>query len=154
MLYAGESVTFIARRIMICASEDVGNADPQALQVAVAAAQAAERVGMPEAQLILAQAAVYVASAPKSNSCTNAIFAAMESVKRQKATVPVHLKDSHYRGAEKLGHGLGYEYAHDFPKHFSKQRYLPEELGDVKFYEPGENGYEKEIAAYLKWVRE
>lgn len=154
MLYAGESVAFIARRIMICASEDVGNADPQALQVAVAAAQAAERVGMPEAQLILAQAAVYVASAPKSNSCTNAIFAAMESVKRQKATVPVHLKDSHYRGAEKLGHGLGYEYAHDFPKHFSKQRYLPEELGDVKFYEPGENGYEKEIAAYLKWVRE
>ena len=154
MLYAGESVTFIARRIMICASEDVGNADPQALQVAVAAAQAAERVGMPEAQLILAQAAVYVASAPKSNSCTNAIFAAMESVKRQKATVPVHLKDSHYRGAEKLGHGLGYEYAHDFPKHFSKQRYLPEELGDVKFYEPSENGYEKEIAAYLKWVRE
>lgn len=154
MLYVGESVTFIARRIMICASEDVGNADPQALQVAVAAAQAAERVGMPEAQLILAQAAVYVASAPKSNSCTNAIFAAMESVKRQKATVPVHLKDSHYRGAEKLGHGLGYEYAHDFPKHFSKQRYLPEELGDVKFYEPGENGYEKEIAAYLKWVRE
>lgn len=154
MLYAGESVTFIARRIMICASEDVGNAAPQALQVAVAAAQAAERVGMPEAQLILAQAAVYVASAPKSNSCTNAIFAAMESVKRQKATVPVHLKDSHYRGAEKLGHGLGYEYAHDFPKHFSKQRYLPEELGDVKFYEPGENGYEKEIAAYLKWVRE
>lgn len=154
MLYAGESVTFIARRIMICASEDVGNADPQALQVAVAAAQAAERVGMPEAQLILAQAAVYVASAPKSNSCTNAIFAAMESVKRQKATVPVHLKDSHYRGAEKLGHGLGYEYAHDFPKHFSNQRYLPEELGDVKFYEPGENGYEKEIAAYLKWVRE
>ena len=154
MLYAGESVTFIARRIMICASEDVGNADPQALQVAVAAAQAAERVGMPEAQFILAQAAVYVASAPKSNSCTNAIFAAMESVKRQKATVPVHLKDSHYRGAEKLGHGLGYEYAHDFPKHFSKQRYLPEELGDVKFYEPGENGYEKEIAAYLKWVRE
>ena len=154
MLYAGESVTFIARRIMICASEDVGNADPQALQVAVAAAQAAERVGVPEAQLILAQAAVYVASAPKSNSCTNAIFAAMESVKRQKATVPVHLKDSHYRGAEKLGHGLGYEYAHDFPKHFSKQRYLPEELGDVKFYEPGENGYEKEIAAYLKWVRE
>lgn len=154
MIYAGESVTFIARRIMICASEDVGNADPQALQVAVAAAQAAERVGLPEAQLILAQAAIYVASAPKSNSCTNAIYAAMESVKHQKATVPSHLQDSHYRGAAKLGHGLGYEYAHDFPKHFSKQRYLPEELGDVRFYEPGEIGYEKEIAAYLKWVRE
>lgn len=154
MIYAGESVTFIARRIMICASEDVGNADPQALQVAVAAAQAAERVGLPEAQLILAQAAIYVASAPKSNSCTNAIYAAMESVKHQKATVPSHLQDSHYKGAAKLGHGLGYEYAHDFPKHFSKQRYLPEELGDVRFYEPGEIGYEKEIAAYLKWVRE
>lgn len=154
MLYAGESVTFIARRIMICASEDVGNADPQALQVAVAASQAAERVGMPEAQLILAQAAIYVASAPKSNSCTNAIYAAMESVKHQKATVPPHLQDSHYKGAAKLGHGLGYEYAHDFPKHFSRQRYLPEELGDARFYEPSENGYEKEISAYLKWVRE
>ena len=154
MLYAGESVTFIARRIMICASEDVGNAEPQALQVAVAASQAAERVGMPEAQLILAQAAIYVASAPKSNSCTNAIYAAMESVKHQKATVPPHLQDSHYKGAAKLGHGLGYEYAHDFPKHFSKQRYLPEELGDMKFYEPSENGYENKISAYLKWVRE
>ena len=154
MLYAGESVTFIARRIMICASEDVGNADPQALQVAVAAAQAVERVGMPESQLILSQAAIYVASAPKSNSCTNAIYEAMESVKHQKATVPSHLQDSHYKGAAKLGHGLGYEYAHDFPKHFSRQRYLPEELGDTKFYEPSENGYEKEISAYLKWVRE
>ena len=154
MLYAGESVTFVARRIMICASEDVGNADPQALQVAVAAAQAVERVGMPESQLILSQAAIYVACAPKSNSCTNAIFPATESVKRQKATVPSHLQDSHYRGAAKLGHGLGYEYAHDFPKHFSKQRYLPEELGDTRFYEPSENGYEKEIAAHLKWIRE
>lgn len=154
MLYAGESVTFVARRIMICASEDVGNADPQAIQVAVAAAQASERVGMPEAQLILAQAAIYVASAPKSNSCTNAIYGAMESVRQKKATVPPHLQDSHYKGAAKLGHGLDYEYAHDFPKHFSRQRYLPEELGDAKFYEPSENGYEKEIAAYLKWVRE
>lgn len=154
MLYAGESVTFVARRIMICASEDVGNADPQAIQVAVAAAQASERVGMPEAQLILAQAAIYVASAPKSNSCTNAIYGAMESVRQKKATVPPHLQDSHYKGAAKLGHGLDYEYAHDFPKHFSRQRYLPEELGGAKFYEPSENGYEKEIAAYLKWVRE
>ncbi|MEY8426641.1 replication-associated recombination protein A [Lachnospiraceae bacterium 46-15] len=154
MLYAGESVTFVARRIMICASEDVGNADPQALQVAVAAAQAVERVGMPESQLILSQAAIYVACAPKSNSCTNAIFNATESVKRQKAAVPSHLQDSHYRGAAKLGHGLGYEYAHNFPKHFSKQRYLPEELGDTRFYEPSENGYEKEITAHLKWIRE
>ena len=154
MLYAGESVTFIARRIMICASEDVGNADPQAIQVAVAAAQAVERVGMPESQLILAQAALYVATAPKSNSATNAIFEAMEAVKNGKATVPVHLKDAHYPGAAKLGHGIGYEYAHDFPKHFSRQRYLPEELGDTKFYRPSGNGYEKEIEKYLEWIHE
>lgn len=154
MLYAGESVTFIARRIMICASEDVGNADPQAIQVAAAAAQAVERVGMPEAQLILAQAALYVASAPKSNAATNAIFSAMESVKKKKASVPPHLQDAHYGGASKLGRGTGYEYAHDFPKHFSKQRYLPEELGDVRFYEPSGMGYEKQIAARLAWLRE
>lgn len=152
MLYAGESVTFIARRIMICASEDVGNADPQALQVAVAAAQAVERVGMPEAQLILAQAVLYVATAPKSNSATNAIFAATEAVKRTKATVPVHLMDSHYKGASRLGHGVGYEYAHNCPRHFSRQRYLPEELEDEKFYEPSENGYERTIAEYLRWI--
>ena len=154
MLYAGESVTFIARRIMICASEDVGNADPQALQVAVAAAQAVERVGMPESQLILAQAALYVATAPKSNSATNAIYEAMEAVKNGKATVPVHLKDAHYPGAAKLGHDIGYEYAHDFPKHFSHQRYLPEELGETKFYRPSGNGYEKEIEKYLEWIHE
>ncbi len=133
MLYAGESVTFVARRIMICASEDVGNADPQALQVAVAAAQAVERVGMPESQLILSQAAIYVACAPKSNSCTNAIFHATESVKRQKATVPSHLQDSHYRGAAKLGHGLGYEYAHDFPKHFQSRDIFPKSWGIQDF---------------------
>ena len=154
MLYAGEDIKFIARRIMICASEDVGNADPQAIQVAVAAAQAVERVGMPESQLILAQAALYVATAPKSNSATNAIFEAMEAVKNGKATVPVHLKDAHYPGAAKLGHGIGYEYAHDFPKHFSRQRYLPEELGDTKFYRPSGNGYEKEIEKYLEWIHE
>ena len=154
MLYAGESVTFIARRIMICASEDVGNADPQALQVAVAASQAVERVGMPEAQLILAQAALYVATAPKSNSATNAIFDAMEAVKAKRASVPVHLQDSHYKGAGKLGHGVGYEYAHDYPKHFSHQQYLPDEWKDTKFYEPSDNGYEKEIRKYLDWVRE
>lgn len=154
MLYAGESVTFISRRIMICASEDVGNADPQALQVAVAAAQAVERVGMPEAQLILAQAAIYVASAPKSNSCTNAIFEATAAVKEKKATVPVHLQDSHYKGAAKMGHGIGYEYAHDFPKHFSKQQYLPDEIKDRVFYRPSDNGYEKKIGEYLRWLRE
>ena len=153
MLYAGESVTFIARRIMICASEDVGNADPAALQVAVAAAQAVERVGMPESQLILAQAALYVACAPKSNSATNAIYEAMESVKNEKATIPSYLQDAHYPGSQKLGRGIGYEYAHDCPKHFSKQRYLPVELGDTKFYRPSRNGYEKEIENYLKWLR-
>lgn len=154
MLYAGESVTFIARRIMICASEDVGNADPHALQVAVAAAQAVERIGMPESQLILAQAAIYVACAPKSNAVTNAIFEAMEAVKSGKATIPTYLQDAHYKGAAKLGHGLGYEYAHDFPKHFSKQRYLPEELGDTKFYHPTSQGYEKNIQEYLDWLHE
>ncbi|MCD7715947.1 MAG: replication-associated recombination protein A [Lachnospiraceae bacterium] len=154
MLYAGESVTFIARRIMICASEDVGNADPQALQVAVAASQAVERVGMPEAQLILAQAALYVACAPKSNSVTNAIFGAMEAVKETPAAVPPHLQDAHYKGAAKLGHGVGYEYAHDCPKHFSRQQYLPDAVKDRTFYEPSENGYEQTIEKYLKWIHE
>lgn len=154
MLYAGESVTFIARRIMICASEDVGNADPQALQVAVAASQAVERVGMPEAQLILAQAALYVATAPKSNSATNAIFDALRAVKEMPAAVPAHLQDAHYKGSGKLGHGIGYEYAHDFPKHFSRQQYLPDALVGRKFYEPSENGYEREIRRYLDWIHE
>ncbi len=154
MLYAGESVTFIARRIMICASEDVGNADPQALQVAVAASLAAERVGMPEAQLILAQAALYVATAPKSNSGTNAIYEAMQAVREKPAAVPPHLQDSHYKGAGKLGRGIGYEYAHDFPKHFSRQQYLPDEWKDTKFYVPSENGYERQIRRYLDWLHE
>ena len=145
MLYAGESVTFIARRIMIIASEDIGNADPQALQVAVAAAQAVERVGMPEAQLILAQAALYMATAPKSNSATVAIGEAMDAVRSMKATVPVHLQDAHYGGAHKLGHGVGYEYAHDYPKHFSRQRYLPQELGDRRFYQPSGSGNERQV---------
>ena len=124
MLYAGESIEFIARRILICASEDVGNADPMALQVAVAAASAVERVGMPEAQLILSQAVLYIATAPKSNSATNAVYEAMKSVKEKKTTVPSHLRDYHYSGAKSLGRGIGYEYAHEFPKHFSKQRSL------------------------------
>ena len=152
MLYAGESVTFISRRIMICAAEDVGNADPQALQVAVAAAQAVERVGMPEAQIILSQAVLYVASAPKSNSATNAIFEATQAVKEYKATVPVHLQDSHYKGAAKLGHGIGYEYAHDFPKHFSRQQYLPDEIKDKAFYHASDNGYEKQIKKHMEWL--
>ena len=152
MLYAGESVTFISRRIMICAAEDVGNADPQALQVAVAAAQAVERVGMPEAQIILSQAVLYVATAPKSNSATNAIFEATQAVREYKATVPVHLQDSHYKGAAKLGHGIGYEYAHDFPKHFSRQQYLPNEIKDKVFYRASDNGYEKQIKKHMEWL--
>lgn len=154
MLYAGEDIKFIARRIMICASEDVGNADPQALSVAVAAAQAVERIGMPESQIILAHAASYVASAPKSNAASTAIFEAMETVKTTTTTVPVHLQDHHYDGAQKLGHGIGYLYAHDFPEHYVKQQYLPDEIADRTFYRPGELGQEKEIAKRLKRLKE
>ncbi len=145
MLYAGEDIKFIARRIMICASEDVGNADPMALTVAVSAAQAVERIGMPEAQIILSQAVLYVATAPKSNSACNAVFAALENVKSHETTVPAHLQDAHYKGSKKLGHGIGYRYAHDYPNHYVKQQYLPDEIRDARFYEPGTNGHEKEI---------
>ena len=154
MIDAGESVTFIARRIMICASEDVGNADPQALQVAVAASQAVERIGMPEARIILAQAVTYVASAPKSNAAYLAVDEAMEAVRSVKTTVPVHLQDSHYKGAAKMGHGIGYQYAHDYPNHYVKQQYLPSELGGRVFYRPTDNGYEQEIQEYFRKIRE
>ncbi|MCI9008693.1 MAG: replication-associated recombination protein A [Lachnospiraceae bacterium] len=154
MLYAGEDVRFIARRMLICASEDVGNADPQALLVAAAAAQAVERVGMPESQIILAQAVSYIASAPKSNAACLAIAAAMEVVKSTTTTVPVHLKDRHYKGAAKLGHGEGYRYAHDYPEHYVKQQYLPDEIIGKTFYHPTDIGYEKEIAERLKRLRD
>ncbi len=154
MLYAGEDIKFIARRIMICAAEDVGNADPMALNVAVSAAQAVERIGMPEAQIILSQAVLYVATAPKSNSACSAVFAAMESVRAHKTTVPVHLQDAHYKGAKNLGRGTGYKYAHNYPNHFVEQQYLPEEIKDARFYEPGDNGYEKKIKAWMKYIRE
>ena len=153
MLYAGEDIKFIARRMMICASEDVGNADPQALTVAVSACQAVERVGMPEARIILAQAASYIASAPKSNAAYVAIDAALESVRSVRTTVPVHLQDAHYRGAEKLGHGIGYKYAHSYPEHYVKQQYLPDEIKDAKFYEPTDIGYEKGIKERLERLR-
>lgn len=153
MLYAGEDIKFIARRMMICASEDVGNADPNALVVAVSASQAVERVGMPEAQIILSQAATYIASAPKSNAACNAIFSAMDNVKRVKTTVPVHLQDAHYRGSAKLGHGIGYKYAHDYPEHYVKQQYLPDEIREERFYEPSENGQEKVIKERLERLR-
>ena len=154
MLYAGEDVRFIARRMLICASEDVGNADPQALLVAAAAAQAVERVGMPESQIILSQAVSYIASAPKSNAACLAIAAAMEAVKSTTTTVPVHLKDRHYKGAAKLGHGEGYRYAHDYPDHYVKQQYLPDEIIGKTFYHPTDIGYEKEIAGRLKRLRD
>ena len=153
MLYAGEDIKFIARRIMICASEDVGNADPMALTVAVSAAQAVERIGRPEAQIILSQAVLYVATAPKSNSATNAIFGAMENVKSQKTSVPAHLQDAHYKGSKNLGHGIGYKYAHDYPRHYVKQQYLPEEIKDARFYEPGDNGKEKEIKEWMEYLK-
>ncbi|MCI8730844.1 MAG: replication-associated recombination protein A [Lachnospiraceae bacterium] len=153
MLYAGEDVKFIARRIMICASEDVGNADPMAITVAVSAAQAVERVGMPESQIILSQAAAYVACAPKSNAAVNAIFNAMESVRTVQTTVPAHLQDSHYKGAGKLGRGIGYQYAHNFPNHYVKQQYLPDEIRDARFYELSDMGYEKQLKERLESIK-
>ena len=153
MLYAGEDVKFIARRIMILASEDIGNADPQAICVASAAAQAVERVGMPESQIILSQAAAYMACAPKSNSAVNAISAAMESVKRIKTTVPPHLQDAHYGGHEQLGRGIGYKYAHNYPDHYVKQQYLPSEIEGEHFYELSDMGYEKTLKERLKKIK-
>lgn len=155
MLYAGEEVAFIARRIMICASEDVGNADPNALTVAVSAAQAVERIGMPEAQIILSQAVTYVACAPKSNAACNAIFAANAEVRRSgNLPIPTHLQDAHYKGAAKLGHGTGYKYAHDYPNHYVEQQYLPDKLVGTKFYEPTENGYEEKIKVHMQRIVE
>lgn len=155
MLYAGESVTFIARRMMICASEDVGNADPMALTVAVSASQAVERVGMPEAQIILSQAAAYIATAPKSNASCVGIEEAMNAVKETKdASVPVHLQDAHYKGAANLGHGQGYKYAHDYPNHYVEQQYLPYELTGREFYHISGNGYEKKIREHMRRIKE
>ena len=153
MLAAGEDIRFIARRMMICASEDVGNADPRALILASAAAQAVERVGMPESQLILAQAAIYIASAPKSNACTEAVFAASEMVKNVRTTVPLHLQDAHYKGHEDLGHGIGYLYAHDYPNHYVKQQYLPDEIRDAHFYSPTDIGYEEQIRNWFDRIK-
>ena len=153
MLYAGEDVRFIARRIVICAAEDVGNADPQALVVAVSAAQAVERIGMPESQIILSQAATYIACAPKSNSACNAIFSAMDSVKTEPTGgIPPYLKDAHYSGAKDLGHGLTYKYPHDYENHYVDQQYLPDELVGRRFYEMSDNGYEKGMKAWLKRI--
>ncbi|MDY6156626.1 MAG: replication-associated recombination protein A [Agathobacter sp.] len=153
MLYAGEDVKFIARRIMILASEDIGNADPMAMVLASSAAAAVERVGMPEAQIILSQAVTYMACAPKSNAAYNAISEAMRVVKETKTPpVPAHLQDAHYGAAEKLGHGVGYKYAHDYPNHYVKQQYLPDGLTDQVFYRPSDIGYEAKIQEYFKKI--
>ncbi len=153
MLAAGEDIKFIARRIMICASEDVGNADPMALNVAVSASLAVERVGMPEAQIILSQAVLYVACAPKSNAANNAIFMASASVRAKKTSVPSHLQDAHYKGAPDLGRGTGYQYAHDYPNHYVAQQYLPDEIMGERFYEPSDNGYEKKIKEWFAKIK-
>lgn len=154
MLHAGEDVKFIARRIMICAAEDVSNADPQALVVATQAAQAVEWLGMPEGSIVLAQAVAYVACAPKSNSAVEAIGAAMEYVSSHPAyRIPPHLQDAHYKGAAKLGRGIGYQYAHDYENHYVEQQYLPDEMEGVTFYHLSEQGYEKKLKEHIKTIK-
>ncbi len=154
MLNAGEDPKFIARRIMICASEDVGNADPQALQVAVAASLAVERVGMPEGRIPLAQAVTYVATAPKSNAAYLSIDEAMQTVRETgNLPIPPHLQDAHYKSASKLGHGIGYKYAHDYPDHYVEQQYKPYELNGKEFYSPTGNGYEQKIRDHMKRLK-
>lgn len=151
MLYAGEDPRFIARRIVICAAEDVGNADPQALVLANAAFQISEFVGMPECRIPLAQAVCYIASAPKSNAAYLGIDKAMKDVEESRTLeVPQHLKDSHYKGAERLGHGIGYKYSHDYKDHYVDQKYIPEKK---VYYEPTDIGYEKKIKEYLEKLR-
>ncbi len=153
MLYSGEDPKFIARRIIICASEDVGMADPRALQVAVAAAQAVDFVGMPEGRIMLSEAACYVASAPKSNASYLAVEMAMDDVKNVRInTIPPYLKDASYNGHSQLGNGIGYKYAHDFENHYVSQQYLPDELKDAVYYNPTENGYEKEVRKYFDFI--
>ena len=152
MIYAGEDPKFIARRIVICASEDVGNADP--LQVAVSAAEAVNFIGMPESRIILAQAVTYISCAPKSNASYMGIDMALSDVRNIKIkSVPNHLKDAHYSGAKELNHGVGYKYAHDYEGHYVKQQYLPDELAGRRYYEPSDNGVEKKIKESLKRLR-
>lgn len=151
MLKGGEDPTFIARRLVISASEDIGNADPQALNIAVNAAQAVQMIGMPEGRIPLAQAIVYLAAAPKSNASYLAINKAMQLVEdEENRPVPKHLKDSSYRGAKRLGHGEGYRYPHDYPDHFIDQDYLPDSIKGIKFYKPTEQGKEKQIQAIME----
>ncbi len=152
MLYAGEDPRFIARRLIVHASEDVGLADPQALQVAVAAAQALEYAGMPEARIPLAQAVIYIATAPKSNAVICAIDQALEDIeKRDVGRVPIHLRDASYRGASRLGHGKGYLYPHDYPGNYVEQQYLPDPLLGTRYYNPTANGNEAKVRERLRW---
>lgn len=151
MLAAGENVNFIARRIAICAAEDVGNADPFALVLAMSAVQAVQFLGMPEARIPLAEAVTYIASAPKSNAAYLAIDEALAEVRSKNCgTVPMHLRDAHYKGASKLGHGLDYKYAHDYPYHFVHQQYFPDKMEERVYYHPTENGREARMKEYLK----
>lgn len=154
MLYAGESIEFIARRIMISAAEDVGMADPNALTVAVSVANAVHQIGMPEAKIILAEAVVYMATAPKSNASYMGLEKAMSAVQNTKISgIPVHLMDAHYKGAAKLGHGDGYKYAHDYENHYVNQQYLPDELVNEVFYNPGDLGYEVKVKEHFKKIK-
>ena len=154
MIYAGEDPKFIARRVVICASEDVGNADPHALQVAVAAMEAVNFIGMPEGRIPLAQAVSYVACAPKSNAAYLGIDKALSDVRNIRIkTVPPHLKDAHYSGSKELGHGIGYKYSHDYPNHYVEQQYLPDELVGTVYYAPTENGVERRIKEYLRRLK-
>ena len=154
MLQAGEDVKFIARRIMICASEDVGNADPMALVVATNASLAVERIGMPEARIILSQAVLYIATAPKSNSAINAIDSALQvAASGKNYPIPGHLKDAHYSGASALGSGIGYKYPHDYKNNYVEQQYLPDSLNGMRFYESCNNGYEKVINEYVNKIK-
>lgn len=154
MLVAGEDPRFVARRLMILASEDIGMADPTALQIAVAAAQTVQLIGMPEAQLTLAHATVHLATAPKSNAVTTALGAAMADIRGGKAgLVPAHLRDGHYSGAQKLGNAVGYKYAHDHPGGVASQQYPPDELVGVDYYRPTNHGVEREISTRLEKLR-
>lgn len=154
MIYAGEDPKFIVRRIIICASEDVGNADPRALQVAVSAAQAIDFIGMPEGRIILAQAAAYVACAPKSNSAIIGIDKALKDVKDITTSgIPPYLKDAHYLGAKDLNRGIGYKYAHNYNNHYVEQKYLPLELQGNCYYELSDNGYEKKLKQWLNFLK-
>jgi len=154
MLVAGEDPRFVARRLLILASEDIGMADPMALQTAVAAAQTVQLIGMPEAQLTLAHATVHLATAPKSNAVTTALGAAMSDIREGKAVlVPAHLRDGHYSGAAKLGHAIGYKYSHDDPDGVVPQQYPPDELVGVDYYQPTNHGAEREITTRLEKLR-